>query len=155
MRGSADPELGSACTCFAVRRAARHVTQAYDRCLAPTGLRTTQFSLLNRLARGGPRSIQKLAAEMGMDRTTLGRNLRPLEREGFVSIAVDPEDRRGRALQITPKGEAKRQEARRYWIEAQARFEQAYGRERVDALHATLSDVAALEIPAVPREERQ
>ena len=146
MRGSANEEIWSACTCFAVRRAARHVTQAYDRWLAPTGLRTTQFSLLNRLARGGPRSIQRLAAEMGMDRTTLGRNLRPLEREGYVSIAVDPEDRRGRALQITPAGEAKRQEAKRYWAEAQAKFEQAYGREKIGALHTVLADVAGLEL---------
>lgn len=133
-----------------MRRAARHVTQAYDRWLAPTGLRTTQFSLLNRLARDGPRSIQKLAQEMGMDRTTLGRNLRPLERDGYVSIGIDPEDRRGRALQITPLGEAKRQEARRYWEEAQTRFEQAYGQDSTQALHAALAAVAALELGNQP-----
>lgn len=150
MRGSADLEVASACTCFHVRRAARHVTQAYDRWLAPTGLRTTQFSLLNRLARDGPRSIQKLAQEMGMDRTTLGRNLRPLERDGYVSIGIDPEDRRGRALQITPLGEAKRQEARRYWEEAQTRFEQAYGQDSTQALHAALAAVAALELGNQP-----
>src|SRR3954453_22276475 len=92
---------GYACTCFVIRRAARHLTQSYDRFLAPTGLRTTQYSLLSTLKRTGPRTIQSLAAEMGLDRTTLGRNLRPLERDGLVSIGVDARDRRGRALAIT------------------------------------------------------
>src|SRR3954471_5937577 len=102
---------GTPCTCFAVRRAARHLSQSYDRFLAPTGLRTTQFSLLRVLHRTGPRSIQALAAELGMDRTTLGRNLRPLERDGLVSIGVDPADRRGRALAITPAGLARVEQA--------------------------------------------
>src|SRR4051794_6583354 len=103
------------CTCFVVRRAARHLTHAYDRYLAPTGLRTTQYSLLSTLERSGPRSIQSLAAEMGLDRTTLGRNLRPLERDGLVSIGIDPADRRGRALAITEGGQAKLTEARACW----------------------------------------
>ena len=134
------------CTCFAVRRAARHVTQAFDRSLAPTGLRTTQFALLSRLSRSGPRSIQALAQEMGLDRTTLGRNLRPLERDGLVTIGIDPSDRRGRALQITPWGEAKRQEALAYWTDAQARFRETYGAEQTRVLHATLDAVASLDL---------
>ena len=137
------------CTCFAVRRAARHVTQAFDRSLAPTGLRITQFSLLSRLSRSGPRNIQALAQEMGLDRTTLGRNLRPLERDGLVTIGIDPSDRRGRALQITPLGEAKRQEALGYWKAAQARFRETYGPEQTKALHATLDAVASLDLGAM------
>ena len=144
---SVDP---GTCTCFAVRRAARHVTQAFDRSLAPTGLRITQFALLSRLVRSGPRSIQALAQEMGLDRTTLGRNLRPLERDGLVSIGIDPNDRRGRALHITPLGEAKRQEALAYWSAAQARFRQTYGAEQTSSLHATLDAVAALDLGASP-----
>ncbi|GAC1344744.1 MAG: MarR family winged helix-turn-helix transcriptional regulator [Acetobacteraceae bacterium] len=138
------------CTCFAVRRAARQITQAYDRSLAPTGLRTTQFSLLNRLTHSGPRSIRKLAQDMGMDRTTLGRNLRPLERDGLVAIGIDPADRRGRALQLTPLGAERLHEARGYWQDAQARFVETFGLERTRALHAALDAVAGLEIGGPP-----
>src|SRR5271157_2996991 len=76
------------CNCQAIRQAARQVTQLYDRHLAPVGLRTTQFSLLARLERAGPLAINELAARMVMDRTTMGRALRPLQREGLV--AIDP-----------------------------------------------------------------
>ena len=58
------------CNCFAVRAAARHVTQSYDQFLAPTGLRTTQFSILAKLKRKGPLTINALAEDMVMDRTT-------------------------------------------------------------------------------------
>ena len=85
-----------------------------------------------------------------MDRTTLGRNLRPLEREGLVSIGVDPADRRGRALQITAPGEAKRREADVYWQRAQARFQQSYGAERTSELLATLDSVASLNLGPAP-----
>jgi DNA-binding MarR family transcriptional regulator len=72
------------CNCFAVRAAARHVTQFYDQVLAPAGLRVTQFSILARLKRLGPLTINTLARDMVMDRTTLGRNILPLERDGLI-----------------------------------------------------------------------
>jgi len=143
---SEDRLASSACTCFAVRRAARHLTQSYDRFLAPTGLRTTQFSLLRVLRRTGPRSIQGLAAEMGLDRTTLGRNLRPLERDGLVAIGIDPADRRGRALSITEAGNAKLAHAQILWKEAQARFTQTYGPEQTRHLHAMLDGLSKIEL---------
>ena len=68
------------CNCLALRQAARQATQLYDRHLAPAGLRTTQFSVLINLRRLGPMTINRLAAQMVMDRTTLGRNVLPLER---------------------------------------------------------------------------
>jgi DNA-binding MarR family transcriptional regulator len=74
------------CNCFAVRAAARHVTQSYDQFLAPTGLRTTQFSILAKLKRKGPLTINALAEDMVMDRTTLGRNILPLERDGLIRV---------------------------------------------------------------------
>lgn len=141
-------DLAGPCTCFALRRAARHVTQAYDKSLAPSGLRTTQFSLLNRLARAGPRSIQLLARDMGLDRTTLGRNLRPLEREGLVTIAIDPQDRRGRALQITAEGKIRLHEAQHLWAAAQTRFVEVYGADRAKALHATLDGLTEVDLGA-------
>ena len=75
------------CACLAVRQAARHITQFYDQLLAPIGLRTTQFSILAKLRRQGPMTINALADELVMDRTTLGRNILPLEREGLISVA--------------------------------------------------------------------
>src|SRR5260370_33609472 len=74
------PEL---CNCLAIRQAARHVTQFYDQFLAPVGLRATQFSILAKLKRLGPMPINGLARELVMGRTTLGRNILPLERTGL------------------------------------------------------------------------
>ena len=79
------------CNCFAVRSAARHVSQFYDQFLTPIGLRTTQFSILAKLKRRGPLTINALAEEMVMDRTTLGRNILPLERDGLIQIAAGPD----------------------------------------------------------------
>src|SRR5215475_4855177 len=75
------------CNCLAVRQAARRVTQFYDQFLAPIGLRTTQFSILAKLNRRGPMTVNALAGELVMDRTTLGRNILPLQREGLITVA--------------------------------------------------------------------
>jgi DNA-binding MarR family transcriptional regulator len=93
------------CNCFAVRSAARHVTQFYDQFLAPVGLRTTQFSILVRLRRVGPLTIAGLAHEMVTDRTTLGRNILPLEREGLIRIEPAASDRRAKELHLTKASE--------------------------------------------------
>jgi len=95
------PEL---CNCLALRQAARHVTQFYDRFLAMAGLRTTQFSILAKLRRLGPMTISALAADLVMDRTTLGRNLQPLEREGLVAVVTGRADRRSREVRLTDAG---------------------------------------------------
>ena len=89
------------CTCLAVRQAARHITQFYDQHLTPAGLRTTQFSILAKLKRLGPMTINALADELVMDRTTLGRNILPLEREGLISIVPGRTDRRSKELSVT------------------------------------------------------
>src|SRR5258707_2971121 len=88
------------CNCLAVRQAARHITQFYDQLLAPSGLRTTQFSILAKLRRKGPLTINALAAAMVMDRTTLGRNILPLERDGLIAVAPGNDDRRSRVLRM-------------------------------------------------------
>ena len=75
------------CNCLALRQAARQVSQFYDQFLAADGLRGTQYSILARLHRRGPMGINALAAELVMDRTTLGRNILPLERDGLIAIA--------------------------------------------------------------------
>src|SRR5215204_1256018 len=68
------------CNCLAVRQAARRVSQFYDSYLAPLGLKTSQYSILAKLNRLGPMSINEIADSMVMDRTTTGRAIKPLER---------------------------------------------------------------------------
>ena len=92
------------CNCLALRQAARHVTQFYDQYLVPTGLRTTQFSILAKLKRLGPMTINALARELVMDRTTLGRTMLPLERDGLIRIEDGALDRRSKELQLTKVG---------------------------------------------------
>src|ERR1700752_5282309 len=82
--------------CFALRSAARHLTQFYDQFVAPLGLRATQLSILARLKRKGPLTINALAEELVMDRTTLGRNILPLERERLIRIEPAASDRRAK-----------------------------------------------------------
>jgi DNA-binding MarR family transcriptional regulator len=134
------------CNCFAVRAAARHVTQCYDQFLAPSGLRTTQFSILAKLKRKGPLTISELAESMVMDRTTLGRNILPLERDGLIRIEATASDRRAKALRLTKDGEKRLEAARRGWHAAQARFETVFGAKRAAELRGLLRGVVASEL---------
>src|ERR1700738_5496705 len=115
------------CMCLAVRQAARHVTQAYDQFRAPAGLRTTQFSILAKLKRKGPLTINALAADMAMDRTTLGRNILPLERDGLIKIQPSATDGRAKELNLTKAGGERLHAARKGGGAAQARFARACG----------------------------
>ncbi|NEU10748.1 winged helix-turn-helix transcriptional regulator [Methylobacterium sp. BTF04] len=137
-----EPAQTVICHCLAVRQGARQVTQFYDRHLAPSGLRTTQYSLLNWLGRLGPVSIHALADAMVMDRTTMGRALRPLERDGLVRIGPGP-DGRTRALSLTEAGQARLVTAAPFWRQAQEQFEAAYGAEAAQTLRAALARLVA------------
>jgi len=142
-----DVQLGPEdCNCYAVRAAARHVTQAYDQFLAPTGLRTTQFSILAKLKRKGPLTINALAEDMVMDRTTLGRNILPLDRDGLIRIQPSATDGRAKELLLTKAGEQRFQAALKTWSAAQARFEKEYGARRATDLRAMLRAVVASEL---------
>lgn len=131
------------CNCFAVRSAARHITQFYDQLLAPSGLRTTQYSILAKLKRLGPLQINALASEMAMDRTTLGRNILPLERDGLIRTEPMASDRRAKQLHLTRAGEKRLQVARRGWSKAQAHFETTFGSKRAADLRELLRSVVA------------
>src|SRR6476620_11594260 len=93
-----EPEI---CNCAALRQAARRVTRFYDEALAPTGLGVNQFSILARLSRVGPSTIQDLARLLVMDRSTLGHLLRPLEKRGLVKLEVSAQDRRSCIVTLT------------------------------------------------------
>jgi DNA-binding MarR family transcriptional regulator len=134
------------CNCLAVRQAARHVTQFYDQFLAASGLRTTQFSILAKLRRLGPMTINALAAEMVMDRTTLGRNILPLERDGLIAIEKGRRDRRSKTLRLTEAGAARFRAAVNGWTQAQRRFAAAFGAKRAVDLRALLHAVAATDL---------
>ena len=138
----------AACNCLALRQATRHVTQFYDQILTPAGIRATQYSILARLNRKGSLTINALAAELVMDRTTLGRNIRPLQRDGLVAIGPGKSDRRRRELRLTPSGTARFRTAEKAWTKAQANFEQAFGQRRAKALRMLLEDAASRELNA-------
>jgi len=149
---AADSMSGSQeCNCFAVRAAARHISQTYDQFLAPTGLRASQFSILARLKQRGPLTINTLAEDMVMDRTTLGRNILPLERDGLIRIERAASDRRAKELHLTKAGEERFQAARKKWSAAQAQFETAFGAKRAADLRTLLRVIVASEFAPVSR----
>ena len=129
------------CNCFAVRSAARHVTQLYDQYLAPVGLRTTQFSILAKLKRKAPLTINSLADSMVMDRSTLGRNVQPLERDGLIAVETSVSDRRAKVLRLTRAGEKRLQAALIAWSQAQERFESHFGGKRSAEMRALMRAV--------------
>ena len=131
------------CNATALRGASRRLSQLYDDVMAPIGLRGTQFAVLNRIDRRGSGSLNGLADELWMDRSTLGHNLRPLERDGLVLLGHDPADRRTRTISLSPKGKAKLAEARPLWAKAHAGFEKAFGKERAALLRDFLHEISS------------
>ncbi len=131
------------CVCGRLRMAARAVTQAYDAALEPSGLTITQFGLLAALYRLGPMAVGELAREMGMDRTTMTRNLRPLEARGLIEALPDAEDRRRRRLALTGAGEEAFAAALPLWRAMQARVRARLGPYHTKRLFAELD--AAME----------
>jgi DNA-binding MarR family transcriptional regulator len=107
------------CVCAAIRRASRTVTQHYQRHFRGTGLLGTQFSMLTVLIRGGPMPMGRMAKLLGVERTTLTRNLKPLERKQWIKIEGEA-DGRVRFVSITPKGRAVAKAALPAWRKAQA-----------------------------------
>jgi DNA-binding MarR family transcriptional regulator len=130
------------CNCLAIRQAARHVTQFYDQALAPTGLRATQYAILSRLRRDGPLPINALAAALVMDRTTMGRNILPLQRDGLIEIVASDLDRRRRELRLSPQGLARQRTAGELWAAAQAGFEGTLGRKRSAKMRNLMREIS-------------
>ena len=134
----------SPCNTTALRKASRRLTQLYDAALEPTGLRSTQFAILVELANWSTDSptLAELADALATDRSSLGHNLRPLEREGFIVLREGAADRRRRYIALTAKGKGKCREGLRLWRVAQDRFEHVFGRSEAAALRATLLGIA-------------
>ena len=132
-----DPDI-QACTCANLRRATRMVTQAYDAALRPAGLRATQFTLLSVLARRGQLRQSDFADILGMDGTTLTRNLKPLLKNDWIQIDRD-EDQRVRLVSITELGREVMDRAVPLWRAVQSRFVTGLGEEQWSGLLAALS----------------
>ncbi|MDF1798816.1 MAG: MarR family winged helix-turn-helix transcriptional regulator [Planctomycetota bacterium] len=147
----ADLALEPNCLCFKVRRAARAVSQHYDRALGQHGLSAPQFSLLSVLAQAGLRSLSELAKLTTTDRTTLNRNLGLLEERGLVESAPGV-DKRTRRFVLTPTGRRLQAAARGDWLVVQAGLEEALGGAKVQRLlsdlDSLLAGVARLDDPA-------
>jgi len=126
---------------MALRRAARRVSEMYDDALCATGLRATQFAILATLVASDGMSVNELADQLDLDRTTAGKNLRPLERDGLVAVTVSAKDRRSRVVALTPSGRKRVGEAFPLWAEAQQRFEAANGRRKSRNLRTELGEL--------------
>ncbi|UVJ42883.1 MarR family transcriptional regulator [Pseudomonas sp. LS1212] len=129
--------LTTECFCTHLRRAARGVSRHYDDALERFGINVAQFSLLRSIQRLDQPSISSLAEAVGLDRSTLGRNLRVLESAGLVQLS-EGEDLRNRLVLLTPEGRTRLQAALPAWEEAQQQLLDKLGVERRNALFATL-----------------
>ena len=127
------------CHCMSLRKAARRISNFYDARLAPAGLRATQYSILAVLHRLGGMSINDLAHRLDLDRTTAGKNMRPLTLAGLIKVAPSPTDGRSRIVELTPYGLATLKAARPLWQRAQQEFERANGAALSRKLRQTLS----------------
>ena len=128
------------CNCTAVRKASRRLSQLYDSALAPTGLKSTQLAMLVEISRRAddPPTIRDLAEKLVMDQSTIGQNLRPLEREGLISLVQDPADRRSRRVKLTQTGRSRLAAALPLWSEAQTQFETSFGKRAAAELRGVL-----------------
>src|SRR3954471_20645586 len=138
---TAPENLADSCNNLALRKAARYLGATYDKALASVGLRATQFSILQKLGAHGEMTITSLADTIAMDRTTMASNLKPLAREGLVTVEPSPTDRRARIAAITPEGRARMKEAVPLWKDVQARFEEAFGAGDANSLRTALAAV--------------
>ncbi|MEU1540931.1 MarR family winged helix-turn-helix transcriptional regulator [Actinacidiphila glaucinigra] len=129
------------CNNLALRKAARYLGATYDKALAPVGLRATQFSILQHLGARGELTITALADMIAMDRTTMASNLKPLAREGLVTVETSAADRRARIVTITPEGLARMESALPLWDDVQTRFEERFGTEDAARLRGFLEAV--------------
>jgi DNA-binding MarR family transcriptional regulator len=134
----------SRCNASAAKKAARRLSLMYDTVLAPVRLNSSQYGILSALHSRGAAlpTVRELAEELVMDRSTLGQNLRPLERDELITLLTDPKDRRNRLVALTKPGIAKLNEGAKYWRIAQDRFEAIFGKQEAADLRSVLFAIA-------------
>ncbi len=137
--------LAQNCVCNNLRRTTRAITNYYDDMLRPTGLRASQVPLLVASYLAGPRTLNELAQFLALDRTTLTRNLKPLEEARLVDI-VPGEDQRTRIVSLTEAGRSTLLGLLPLWEQAQAHVVVGMGAERFAALLDNLA-IAQQQVP--------
>lgn len=133
-------DIGNRCAAFNLRRASRAISQLYGQLMQDTGLKSTQFSLLNAVVAMGHPSVNELSEALGMDRTTLTRNLKPLLQAGYLQDEAG-QDRRARIISITRFGKRTLEDSMSRWQQAQQLIEQRYGKQRLQRLIADLREL--------------
>lgn len=147
MTASAEPSLG--CTCFRLRKLTRAISRLYDQHLGTVGLKTTQYSVLAHASRAA-RPVAEMADLLGLDRTTLTRNLKPLIEAGWITLE-NGSDSRQRIVTISAAGRAKVEQGYVAWRAAQDAFEQLMGRDAVRTLHAQLENTTVQLTPLLEK----
>ncbi len=129
--------IANNCACMKLRSATRLVTRTYDKALQPVGLKATQYTLLIAVSQAQPIAISRLADLLSMERTTLTRNLRPLQQEGHLVTTPG----RGRTVEISlsKEGEALLKKAAPMWRKAQDGFVNKIGEKKWNDLKSVLS----------------
>jgi DNA-binding MarR family transcriptional regulator len=130
------------CLCLHLQRAARAVARRFDTALRPLGITNGQFSMMMSLNRPEPPTMGDVAALLAMDRTTLTAALKPLERRGLVTIAVDAADKRNRRLQLTADGRALLRKALPIWKRTHAKLDGEIGWPNAARLRADLRELS-------------
>jgi DNA-binding MarR family transcriptional regulator len=131
------------CSCTALRKATRRVSQLYDAALASSGLKTTQRAILAQIDRAKTTTVGNLAEALVMDSGALAHNLKPLERDGLVTIEIDAKDRRNRLVTLTDAGRAKLSETDILWAHAQRGFDAAFGAAETASLREALGFIVS------------
>jgi len=126
------------CLCLHMQRAARALARRFDDALRPLALTNGQFSLLMSLNRPVPPSMGSVASLLAMDRTTLTAALKPLQRRRLVAVTVDPADKRGRLLALTPAGRSLLARATPVWERTHAQLEDRLAKGEPDRLRGSL-----------------
>jgi DNA-binding MarR family transcriptional regulator len=143
--------INAQCCCFNLRKVTRAVTQFYDRHLEPANIRATQFTLLLTLADATGKTLTEMAEGLVMDRTTLTRNLKPLEKAGFITT-VRLTDRRSKGYMLTDKGREAIEKGVPLWKKAQHQIVGQLGNDRYYHLVGELKDTRSLvNTPKAPR----
>ena len=140
-----DDAMWETCNCTTVRRASRRLARMYDEAISAAGLRSTQWSILISLRESGPLPLGMCAEKLTMDRATLTHNLRPLERDGLVTVTPDSADRRSKRVELTDDGRERLRLGRDGWSQAQDRVEEHLGTADASELRRLLRRL--LEIP--------
>lgn len=135
--------IGQTCVMFNLRKASRALTQVYEEVMKPSGILPTQFTLLVVTRGMGPVAISRMAEVLVMDRTTLTRNLKPLERDGLVTVKPSRHDKRTREVNLTKKGVKQLELAVPLWREAQQKINASLGGERLDRMLEDLTAVVS------------